>query len=254
MTQLILEEIPSTYRMTKKQAKKASASARQSNTNTGLRLKSISPLTENQEKTFNSFYDDKNLFLHGSAGTGKTFSALYLALDEIMNTSECPYKKVILVRSVVPTRDMGFLPGSAKEKAKAYEAPYYAICSELFSRGDAYEILKNKGTVEFMTTSFIRGVTLSDCIVIVDETQNLSFEELDSVLTRVGNNCKIIFAGDFRQSDFKKDSERYGIIDFMKIIKRIKQFDLIEFDRDDIVRSSLVKSYIIAKEDLQIRA
>lgn len=252
MTQLILEEIPSTYRMTKKQNKKA-ASAKNSPQNNGMRLRTISPLTKNQEQTFESYYNDQNLFLHGSAGTGKTFSALYLALDEIMNTSECPYKKIFLIRSVVPTRDMGFLPGSAKEKAKAYEAPYYAICTELFGRGDAYEILKNKGIIEFMTTSFIRGVTLSDCIVIVDETQNLSFEELDSVLTRVGNNCKIIFAGDFRQSDFKKDSEKYGILDFMKIIRKIKQFDLIEFNRDDIVRSSLVKSYIIAKEDLHIK-
>jgi phosphate starvation-inducible protein PhoH len=158
--------------------------------------------------------------------------------------------KVIILRSVVPTRDMGFLPGSAKDKAKVYEAPYYSICNELFGRGDAYEILKTKGIVDFQTTSFIRGTTFSDCIVVVDEMQNMTYQELDSVITRIGDNCKIIFSGDFKQTDLLKDAERNGLLNFMKILKHMNLFDCIEFTKEDIVRSKLVKSYIIAKEEL----
>jgi phosphate starvation-inducible protein PhoH len=158
--------------------------------------------------------------------------------------------KVVILRSVVPTRDMGFLPGSAKDKAKVYEAPYYSICSELFGRGDAYEILKTKNIIEFQTTSFIRGTTFSDCIIVVDEMQNMTYQELDSVITRIGENCKVIFSGDFKQSDLLKDADRNGLMNFMKIIKRMNMFDCIEFTKEDIVRSKLVKSYIIAKEEL----
>jgi phosphate starvation-inducible protein PhoH len=218
----------------------------------GLYLNRISPMTENQTKTFDAYSRNKNLLLHGSAGTGKTFISLYLALLDVMNGNE-DYNKVVIIRSVVPTRDMGFLPGSAKDKSKVYEAPYYSICTELFGRGDAYDVLKQKNLVEFQTTSFIRGLTFNNCIIVLDEVQNCVFQELDSVLTRVGNNCKIIFSGDFKQSDLTKDSDRSGILDFMKIIKRIKSFENIEFTKNDIVRSQLVKDYIIAKEDLNIR-
>jgi len=214
-------------------------------------LKHVEPLTENQKRSFEAYQQGKNLMLHGIAGTGKSFISLYLSLNQILSENSV-YKKLVIVRSVVPTRDMGFLPGSPKEKAKVYESPYYAICSELFGRGDAYDYLKNKNLVEFISTSFIRGVTLNDCIIVVDEIANLTLHELDSVITRVGKNCRIIFSGDFRQSDFTKDQEKNGLNDFMRIIKRMKSFEFIDFQREDIVRSKMVKDYIISKEELRI--
>ena len=214
-------------------------------------LKHVEPLTENQKRSFEAYQQGKNLMLHGIAGTGKSFISLYLSLNQILSENSV-YKKLVIVRSVVPTRDMGFLPGSSKEKAKVYESPYYAICSELFGRGDAYDYLKNKNLVEFISTSFIRGVTLNDCIIVVDEIANLTLHELDSVITRVGKNCRIIFSGDFRQSDFTKDQEKNGLNDFMRIIKRMKSFEFIDFQREDIVRSKMVKDYIISKEELKI--
>lgn len=214
---------------------------------TNLKLRKIHPLTENQRKTFQYYESSDNLLLHGLAGTGKTFISVYLALHSILEKFE--YKKLYIVRSIVPTRDIGFLPGNQKDKSKAYELPYYAICSELFGRGDSYDLLKNKGIIEFLSTSFIRGTTLSDCIVIVDECQNLTFHELDSVITRLGQNASVIFCGDFRQSDLKK-SEKSGIMQFIDILQKIKSFSHVEFQEDDIVRSGIVKEYIITKDRL----
>jgi phosphate starvation-inducible protein PhoH len=217
-----------------------------------LSLKHFEPLTANQKLTYQNF-NNKNLMLHGMAGTGKSFISLYLSLKEVIK-SESIYKKVVIVRSVVPTRDMGFLPGNNKEKAKVYEAPYYAICTELFGRGDAYEILKSRGLVDFISTSFIRGITLNDCIIVFDEIANLTLHELDSIITRVGKNCKIIFSGDFSQSDFTREQDRNGLKDFMRIIERMKSFEFIEFNENDIVRSAMVKEYIISKHRLGIAA
>lgn len=215
-----------------------------------FRLKRCTPLTENQQRAFEGFDRGDNLVLHGLAGTGKTFISMYLGLREVLE--ENTYKQVIVMRSVVPTRDMGFLPGNAKEKSKVYEGPYYAICNDLFGRGDAYDILKAKNTVEFTTTSFIRGVTLNNAVIIVDEVNNMTLHELDSIITRVGKNCRIIFCGDFRQSDLPKMSDRHGLIDFMNILERLKSFTHVEFEQEDIVRSGLVKQYIIAKDKLGI--
>lgn len=214
-------------------------------------LQRVDPKTKNQKLAFDAYANNKHLMLHGIAGTGKSFISMYLALNEIMNGSE-DFKKLYIVRSVVPTRDMGFLPGSNKEKTKVYEAPYYAISSELFGRGDAYETLKNKGLIEFISTSFIRGITLNDCIILVDEMQNGTLHELDSVITRVGRNCKIIFCGDFTQTDFTYEKDKNGLPSFMKIIKNIRSFEFVEFDKNDILRSDLVKDYIIEKDRLHI--
>ena len=158
----------------------------------GLVLHDIEPLTRNQVLAFES---ERNLVLHGVAGTGKTFISCYLAFDDM---TKGMYKQLIIIRSAVPTRDIGFLPGSEKEKASVYEEPYKDIAVELFQRGDSYEILKTKGLLHFMTTSYLRGITLKDAVIIVDECQNMSFHELDSIVTRVGTNCRVIFCGDFR--------------------------------------------------------
>ena len=211
-------------------------------------LRTISPLTLNQSSTFKAFEQGKHLLLHGVAGTGKTYISLYLALNEILNKSR--YKQIVIIRSVVPSRDMGFLPGTAKDKAKVYEDPYKMICDDLFGRGDGYEILKTKRLVDFNTTSFLRGMTFNDSIIIVDECQNMIQQELDTVMTRVGNNCRILFCGDFRHTDLAKHEERRGLLTFMNILDKMSCFEKIEFGKEDIVRSALVKSYIISKLEL----
>jgi phosphate starvation-inducible protein PhoH len=214
-----------------------------------LSLSNIQPITKNQKLVFDSYYAGKHLFLTGSAGCGKTYLAMGLALKEIINDSD--YDKILIVRSVVPTRDMGFLPGSIKEKIKIYEEPYHAICSELFGRGDSYDLLKNKGVLEFTTTSYLRGLTFRNAIVIIDEVQNLTFHECDSLITRVGPDTKILFCGDMKQSDLVSYRETSGMFNFLRIIKSIKSFDVIEFGLDDIVRSDLVKEYLIAKDKFE---
>lgn len=211
-------------------------------------LRHVKPLTVNQQNTFEAWYQGQNLLLHGVAGTGKTFISLYLALEEILRSSQ--YNKVVIIRSVVPSRDMGFLPGNAKEKAKVFEDPYKEICDDLFARGDGYEVLKMKRMVDFMTTSHLRGMTFRDSIVIVDECQNMIMQELDTVITRMGENSRIIFSGDFRQTDLQRDKERAGLHSFMNILSDLSCFDKIEFGVEDIVRSGLVKEYIISKLEL----
>lgn len=213
-------------------------------------LRDVKPLTVNQSYTFESWYQGQNLLLHGVAGTGKTFISLYLALEEILRNNE--YNKVVIVRSVVPSRDMGFLPGNAKEKARIYEEPYREICDDLFGRGDGYEILKMKRMVDFTTTSFLRGMTFRDAIVIVDECQNMVMQELDTVITRMGDNSRMIFCGDFRQTDLQKEREKSGLHTFMHILGSLSCFDKIEFGTEDIVRSGVVKEYILSKLELGI--
>lgn len=216
-----------------------------------FQLKNVNPITDNQRKVVDAFNDNKHLMLHGCAGTGKTFLSMYLALSDIMG-GVSDQNKIYIMRNVVPSRSMGYLPGSQKEKMKAYEAPYYSICGELFGRGDAYEILKSKNVIEFTTTSFIRGITYNDCYLIVDEVQNMSDQEIHSVITRVGKNCRVIFCGDLRQDDLSSErkKEYSGILNFLKIVSKIKAFELIEFEIEDIVRSGIVKDYIIAREKL----
>ncbi len=211
----------------------------------------ISPMTENQKVAFEYWDEGYNLMLHGIAGTGKTFLGLYFALKEVVRPNS-PYKKVYIVRSTVSTRDQGFLPGSLKEKARVFESPYVPICTKLYGRGDAYEILKGKGYVEFITTSYLRGETFDDCILLVDEVQNMGDGELHTVMTRVGENCRIVFCGDVKQDDLtsERKKELSGLRAFMQIIHRMKEFEFVDFQVEDIVRSKLVKSYIIERDKL----
>ena len=211
-------------------------------------LRHIKPLTVNQQKVWDEYMSGYNLMLHGYAGTGKTFLSSYLAIKDVL-TSDI-YKKVVIIRSVVPSRDMGFLPGTEKQKAEVYEQPYQEICDDLFGRGDGWKILKIKGLVEFTTTSFLRGMTFNDSIIIVDECNNMTFQEIDTVMTRIGNNSKIIFCGDYRQSDLNKPHEKTGIKELMAITRRMPSFDHVEFGIEDIVRSGVVKEYIINKTEM----
>jgi phosphate starvation-inducible protein PhoH len=208
-------------------------------------LLKVEPITDNQRKTFEAFKSNKNLMLHGVAGTGKTFISLYLALElALIGKKDRP---VVIVRSVVPTRDIGFLPGTLEEKIAVYEQPYQSLCSELFHVKNAYDELKKRGFLEFSTTSFLRGMTFNNTTILVDECQNLNFAELSTIITRCGDGCRIIFCGDFRQTDLD-NRERVGLKHFCSIIKDMKEFDYVDFTENDIVRSSLVKSFIISQE------
>jgi len=218
-------------------------------------LKQIEPLTDNQEKVFNSYTEGKNLVLHGAAGTGKTFISLYLAMTEVLDPSS-PYEKVYMVRSLVPTREIGFLPGDHEDKSNLYQIPYKNMVKYMFQMPDdnsfemLYDNLRAQETISFWSTSFIRGVTLDRCIIIVDEFSNLNFHELDSIITRVGEDCKIIFSGDYTQSDLVKSNERTGVLDFMKILQTMPSFECVEFGVEDIVRSGLVREYLVSKINL----
>lgn len=220
-------------------------------------LLSIEPLTNNQEKIFDSYDNGKNLVAYGVPGSGKTFITLYKALEDVLDDTT-PYKNVTIVRSLVQTRDIGFLPGSDSEKASLFEVPYKNMVKYMFKMPNdeqfemLYGLLKNQKTIEFMSSSFLRGITIDDSIIIVDEMQNLSFHELSSIITRVGENCKIMFCGDASQSDLIKENEKNGIFDFIKILQIMPSFDFIEFTVEDIVRSSLVKEFIIAKQSLNL--
>jgi len=211
-----------------------------------LSMQDIHPMTENQSVFFSNYESDKSQVLLGYPGTGKTFMALNRALKEL-NDPSSPYRRVVIVRSAVPTRDVGFLPGTLAEKSAVYEMPYQSICNELFGRSDAYEIMKKHRTIEFLTTSFIRGITLDRTIVIVDEFQNMTSHEADSIITRVGDYSKIIFCGDILQRDLNKASER-NVETFLQVIDNMRDvFDFNYFGEEDIVRSGIVADYIKAK-------
>ena len=215
-------------------------------------LINIEPISENQRRLFNSYKEGKHLVAYGCAGTGKTFITLYNAIRDVLDESS-PYEKIYIVRSLVATREIGFLPGDYEDKSDIYQVPYKHMVKYMFQMSsDAdfemlYGNLKAQDTIKFWSTSFLRGTTLDNAIVIVDEYQNLNFHELDSIITRIGENSKICFCGDARQTDLVKTNDRNGIVDFMNILRKMPSFDIIEFEIDDIVRSGLVKEYIIAK-------
>ena len=210
-------------------------------------MSEFNTITENQKLAVESWDEGDNLILSGSAGTGKTFLAISLGLEDVLD-KETEYEKLTIVRSIVPTRDIGFLPGNEEEKKDAYTAPYRGILTEIFQDKLAWQKLTVANAIDFESTSFIRGVTFRDTIIIVDEMQNLTFHELDSVITRIGENCKIIFCGDFHQSDFRFEDERDGLPKFINLIEQLKDFSTINFDWKDIVRSGIVRDYIMTKE------
>ena len=215
----------------------------------------VEPITDNQKRFFDAWDEGKMIYAYGVAGTGKTFIALYKALKDVLGETT-PYEKIYIVRSLVATREIGFLPGDHEDKSSLYQIPYKNMVQAMFEMPDdnsyemLYDNLKAQETISFWSTSFIRGTTLDNAVVIIDECQNLNFHELDSIITRVGQDSKIIFCGDAAQTDLQKISERSGIIDFQRIIQNMEEFSLIEFNLEDIVRSGLVRSYLINKINL----
>ena len=220
-------------------------------------LRDIEPLTPNQQSLFDAYAQDKNLIAYGCAGTGKRFITLYNALKDVLD-QETPYEKIYFVRSLVATREIGFLPGDHEDKSTLYQIPYKAMVKYMFEMPTEadfqmlYGNLKAQDTIDFWSTSFIRGTTFDKTIVIVDEFQNLNYHELDSIMTRVGEQSKIMFCGDATQSDLVKQNERNGIHDFMRVLRLMPSVDIIEFGVEDIVRSGLVKEYILAKLELNL--
>jgi len=218
-------------------------------------LISVKPITDNQKIVFETWKKKQNQFLFGCAGTGKTFVSLYLALQDVMNL-QTKYDKVVLVRSLIPTREIGFLPGDEEDKAALYQVPYANMVQFMFQQPNEqafnmlYEKLKQQGSLYFLSTSFLRGLTFDNSIIIVDECQNLNFHELDTIITRVGQDSKIVFCGDFGQSDLSKTSEKNGLHDFLRILEEMEEFNCVEFDIGDIVRSGFVRNYLIQKTKL----
>ena len=218
-------------------------------------LNQIKPVTDSQKLVFDTWKKGQNQFLFGCAGTGKTFVSLYLALSEVLK-NETPYDKVIMVRSLIPTREIGFLPGDEEDKAALYQVPYSNMMQFMFEQPNeqAFETLYNRikaqGSYYFLSTSFLRGLTFDNSIIIVDECQNLNFHELDTIITRVGQDSKIVFCGDFSQSDLTRTNERNGLMDFLQILQEMEEFNCIEFNIGDIVRSGFVRNYLIQKTKL----
>lgn len=208
----------------------------------------VHPLTSNQGKAFTAFDNDKNLFLHGFPGTGKSFISLYMLLGELLKSKA--YKKILIVRSVVPGRDIGFLPGNIREKTEVYELPYACICNDLLSRGDGYEILKQKFLVEFSTTSFLRSITWKDSLILIDEVQNFTSQEMHTCMSRVGENCRVILCGDYSQVDLKRHEESC-INGLLNITNAMASFETIKMGIDDVVRSGFAKEYLLAKNTVE---
>lgn len=213
-------------------------------------MRVISPLTENQKGLFEDYYQGYDICAFGSAGTGKSFLACYLGISDVLDPRQ-PARQIIIVRSAVTSRDVGFMPGTLEEKTAYFEMPYRDIFTELFSRSSTYDDMKTAGLVKFMTTSFIRGVTWDNSIVVLDETQNMSWQEIHTVLTRIGDNTRVIICGDIKQNDLNKHSkDQTGMPRLIRTLDHIDNFAKIEFTRDDIVRSDFVKKWIIATEQV----
>lgn len=210
-------------------------------------LTKLEPMTSNQEIVFNHWDKNDGMVLSGSAGTGKTFISLYHAMRNVLDKTT-PYEKVLIVRSAVPTRDMGFLPGTQEEKEAAYTIPYQIIINDLFEDREAWSKFIQLKQVEFCTTSYLRGMTFNNTIIIVDEAQNCNYHELCSIITRVGHDCKFILCGDYYQSDFTRESDKDGINNFLEILDNMNRFESVEFIWKDIVRSGMVRDFIMTKE------
>lgn len=214
-------------------------------------LKTIRPLNEAQRQMFEAFINGENVVASGSAGTGKSYVACFLALNLVLS-KQYDVDNIIIVRSAVSGRDIGHLPGSIQEKLAVYEEPYIDIFSDLLGKSEAYNILKENKTVKFMATSFVRGLTWDNAVVIVDEAQNMQLHEIHSIMTRIGKNTKVIMCGDVAQNDLSMSKKEVsGFADALKIISKMPDdFDIVNFTEQDIVRSRFVKNWIIAKQSI----
>lgn len=213
-----------------------------------IKLKDIYPMTENQRKVFDAYDEGKNILAIGSAGTGKSFLLFYLTLFDLLYNQN--YNKIVVFRSAVPTRNIGFLPGNEDEKMAAYTMAYKGICAELLGRGDGFEVLIKKDLIDFQSTSFVRGTTFDNCLIIVEEIENMNIHEISTIITRCGKDTRIFLCGDIKQSDFDPRKEISGLPDFIRIVESMYSFNVVEFGIEDVVRSGLVKEYLIAKERL----
>lgn len=214
------------------------------------------PITKTQEKLFETFeeFPNKSMFLYGSPGTGKTFLATYLALQQILDNTT-GFDKILYIRNPVQTgENIGFTPGTPEEKISLYEQPYASIFEEMFGWENSWQNCKKLGIVEFCIPNFLRGTTFKNTIVIVDECQSMSFHTINTIVTRIGQDSKIILCGDESQNDlignkYKNYEISSGFNKTLNIVKKITQhFSIIEFKTNDVIRSELVKDWIINSE------
>ena len=213
-----------------------------------LQVRHITAMTWAQTDMIEGYARGANLIAEGSAGTGKSFIASYLALNSLF--TDKTIDKVVVVRSAVATRDMGFLPGTLQEKSEVFSIPYKQIFNDLCENGTAWDILTKKSMVEFITTSYVRGITLDNAVVIIDEFQSMTAHELYSVLTRMGKNTRIIVCGDTKQTDLDGRKEKSCYDWFMGVANKMTDwFHITKFVQQDIVRSPFVKALIMATEE-----
>lgn len=207
-------------------------------------VEKVVPMNETQRQMIFAFSQGLNIVAYGSAGTGKSYVGCALALEKLFKRQS---EKIVIVRSAVSSRSLGFLPGNLDEKADPYKAPYKQIINRLCGNGTAWDILIKKEMIEFITSSYVRGITIDNATVIVDEFQNCNQNEAMSILTRVGENCQVILLGDTKQTDLKKDESCFDWV--MSVAQRMPRwFDLVHFYPKDIVRSGFCKDLIIAIE------
>lgn len=207
------------------------------------------PLTEKQKDSIYAFSSGKHLALLGSAGTGKTFLGIYLA-SSLMVDPDSQTDKIIVLRTAVQARDQGFVKGDPAEKMDPYSVPYKQAFTKIFGRANSfYDLIKAKKLV-FDSTSFLRSVTFDNAVVIFDEAQNAEFREINTVITRLGQNSRLILIGDSLQDDLSKNEES-GLPKFSKIVTQHlpTDFHITTFTSEDIVRSDLVKRWVIGCEE-----
>jgi phosphate starvation-inducible protein PhoH and related proteins len=212
-------------------------------------LKKVDPRTANQEKIFDRFDEGKHLYIHGTAGTGKTYVACYLAMDAILNHGD--FEELVIIRSAVPSRRQGFLPGNEEEKNEIFEVPYENLFTKLFDGDRPYQNLKSSNKVRFISTSYLRGITLENCVVLIEEVQNMNDGEIDTVMTRLGENCRAIICGDTAQNDLFYMHEDSCIDKLSKVVRKMPSFSVIEMKPEDICRNGLVREWLLSKASVQ---
>jgi len=210
----------------------------------GVNGKTITARTKNQQKLVKDFETNDLLFAIGPAGSGKTYTAIALAVRSLKNKE---IKKIILSRPAVEAGEkLGFLPGDMKEKIDPYLQPLYDALQDMITPLKLKEYLEN-GTIQIAPLAFMRGRTLSDAVVILDEAQNTTTQQIKMFLTRMGLNTKMIITGDMTQIDLPA-SQKSGLVDALFVLKNVKGIAKIEFDVKDIVRHHLVQRIVEAYE------
>lgn len=208
----------------------------------GMNGKPITARTENQQKLVKAFDENDLVFATGPAGSGKTFVAIALAVRALKNKET---RKIILSRPAVEAGEkLGFLPGEMKDKLDPYLQPLYDALQDMIPVAKLKEYMENN-VIQIAPLAFMRGRTLNDAIIILDEAQNTTTHQIKMFLTRLGMNAKMIVTGDVTQIDLPP-STTSGLIQAMRVLKDVKGIGRVQFDKKDIVRHKLVQRIVEA--------